>query len=142
MTMSADRNVTANYVKQWAVTIQATGLTCDAPLNFYCDTGANTVATVNGTTYTGGDLSYAGSGFPTKVYIDDGGTLTYSYAWPLERPGQHRHPPDAPARREQAVPARHRLWACLGIHDLCGGHDQRDVCDAAEGHVLADRHRR
>ena len=99
VTMSADRTVTASYVKQWAVTIQATGLTCDAPLNFYCDTGTNTVATVNGTTYTGGDLSYAGSGFPTKVYIDDGGTLTYSYAWPLGVPGStdipQTRPPDA-----------------------------------------------
>ena len=99
VTMSADRNVTANYVKQWAVTIQATGLTCDAPLNFYCDTGANTVATVNGTTYTGGDLSYAGSGFPTKLYIDDGGTLTYSYGWPQSVAGStdipQTLPPDA-----------------------------------------------
>ena len=99
VTMSADRNVTANYVKQWAVTIAATGLTCDAPLAFYCDTGNNTVVTVQGTPYIGSDVAYSGSGFPTKTYIDDGGTLTYSYAPTVAVPGStdlpQTLPPDA-----------------------------------------------
>ncbi len=99
VTMSADRSVTANYVKQWAVTIQGTGLTCDAPINFFCDTGADTAVTVQGTGYTGQDISYAGDGFPTKGFVDDGGTLTYAYASTLSVPGStdspQTYPPDA-----------------------------------------------
>ena len=99
VTMSAARSVTATYVKQWAVTVQATGLTCDAPLAFYCDTGSATVATVNSATYAGGELAYAGQGFPTKAYVDDGGTLTYAYGSTLAVPGStdlpQTLPPDA-----------------------------------------------
>src|SRR4051812_24945841 len=87
VTMNADKSVTANYVKQWAVTIKATGLNCNAPLSFYCDTGNNTVATVQGTPYIGSDVAYGDSGFPTKAYVDDGGTLTYSFSSTLAAPG-------------------------------------------------------
>jgi hypothetical protein len=97
VTMSANRSVTANYVKQWAVTIAATGLNCNAPLSFYCDTGNNAVATVQAATYIGSDVAYSGLGFPTKTYVDDGGTLTYSYASTLAVPGSTDVPQTLPA---------------------------------------------
>src|SRR4029079_8643956 len=97
VTMNAARSVTAGYTTQCAVTIEDTGLTCDAPLNFYCDTGANTVTTVQGSPYLGSDVAYYGSGFPTNTYVDDGGTLTYSYASTVAVPGSTDLPQTLPA---------------------------------------------
>jgi hypothetical protein len=67
ITVIGPTTVTGNYIAQYLVTFAQTGLD---------STASGTVVTVNGNTKTYSDLPYA-------LWVDSGGTVTYSYSSPV-----------------------------------------------------------
>jgi hypothetical protein len=67
VTMNANHTATAHYIKQYQITFAQTGLDL---------TASGTVVTVNSTGKVYGDLPY-------KIWVDTGGSVTYSYNSPV-----------------------------------------------------------